>query len=402
MDKKGIIVYFYLYLVFIFNGLVTGCSSLPSEEAPTRMDLAKHEKYESEQALIDKWESQLEGEEWRTVQAEIQTYLKKYPETDHWFAIYFLLGKVNEKKEEWSSAIEAYQAIISRSSDRQMDIVAMALYRLSYCYEAQNKNENTLATLIDAQRHKNYLPLEISTAEIPARIATVYARLNQIDWADRYTKIAEKGIFKLKALRKRNNQEWINRTLYAMGTLNLSEINSENFPPLIRALKRNQKYLLQVVELHRPPWNKKAEQALISSYKKLWNFIDAYELPPSEDGEFDVVSLARVKSEFLTHYLESLQILKGYQAPVESPLFARSADLFLNIKDLENEAVAKLDEEMLKRPPQERDLRSTASVSESSAKPMTSKEWRAWEEEVKRNEVFTLPLPRKLPKKQLK
>jgi hypothetical protein len=277
-----------------------------------------------------------------------------------------------------------------------MEFIALALYRMAFCYEVLLENEKALAALTDASRLNSYLPLEITLAEIPARIASVHARLNQSILADSYTQKAEKGINQVRAVKKNADPEWLSRTLVKMGSLSLTQVDEESFRQNILTLTRNQRYLIQAIELNHSNWAPEAQKVLLTTYTNLWSFIEKFKIAPSKDWEADLVNEAKKKSDFLSWYLEAIERLKSFEAPEESPSFVRTAEVYHQIKILEAKALTLLNQELLKKPWTQPFNRSTAlkkpSLKSSEAAnsiPLESSE---------RSEYIPTTLPKKKTK----
>lgn len=342
-----------------------GCFSFSKNPTGETSNGPSRAQYENDDALLQKWQISLDAKDYMTVNNEIYQYLSTLPQSQHWYAIMFTYGKAKEGIEDWTGALHIYEQIVDRSTDRQMEFVALALYRKAFCYEVLLENEKALASLTDAARLHSYLPLEITMAEIPARIASVHARLNQPILADRFTQKAEKGVNQVRAIKKNADPEWLSRTLVKMGSISLTQIDEESFRQNVLTLSRNQRYLIQAIELSHPSWAPEAQKTLLMTYTNLWTFIENYKLAPSKDWEADLVNEAKKKSDFLSWYLEAIEKLKSFEAPEESNSFVKTADIYYQIKLLEAKALALLNQELLKKPWNQPFKRSAASTKPS-------------------------------------
>ncbi len=332
-------------------------------------------RYENEAQALTQWQQLLEKKEYLKVNNEITNSIGELNFSKHWYGIMFTYGLAKEGLEDWSGALQVYQNIIGRSTEQQWEYVALAMHRRAYCYEVMLDNEKALASLMDAARLKSYLPLEITLAEIPARVASVYARMNQPLFADQFTKKAERGIQQLRSMRKNNDSEFIARTLYKMGGLSLTQVDESSFIQNIRTLIRNQRFLIQSIELSNSIWSQESEKALLRIYTNLWNFIENYKVAPSSDWQMDWVKEGEKKSELLSQYLEAIEKLKSFESPPETTAFLKTAAVYNQIKTIETRAVALLNQELLKKPwdiPLER-MPSSESFDVNSALSQTEK-----------------------------
>jgi len=338
----------------LFN---TGCESLSDFFSPSKlMSVSSSTSQEVKQQLeieekkLEQWDAQLAAGQYVLVRTEVESYLLQKPSVQYWYPIYFTYGLAKEGLEDWAGALDVYQQIVDQSIERQMSFVALASYRRAYCYEILLENEKALAALSDALRLQNYLPLEITLAEIPARMASLYARFHQNSLSDYYTVRAERGLQKLKALKKDSNPEWIGKSLLNMGGVILTQIDTESFKQNILTLTRNQRYLIQAIELNHAKWSLEAQKNLLSSYSNLWSFITHYKPVSTMDWQLDTMNESSQKSELIGLYLEAIEKLKNYEAPEESTSFVQTISIYNQIKKIETDAVALLNKEMLKKP----------------------------------------------------
>lgn len=385
-----------LYFIFGVFTFLLGCSTINFFEKEAAQENSVQRQFDRDEIASARWEAQVNSGKFTNAINEIPAFLKERAGTQHWYPIMFTYGRAKEGVEDWEGAIQAYREIVERSNDQQMEFVALAFYRMAYCYEVRLENERALAALHDSAKLQSYLPLEISLAEIPARIASIHARLNQPQLADVYTRKADSGLRRLRGMKKGTDPEWISRTLLRMGSLSLSPVDAESFKQNVQTLIRNQRYLVQTIEINNPRLAQEAEKLLVSTYANLWNFIDTYRVSQSPDWESDIVKEARKKTDFLSIYLEAIEILKSYRSPEDSSTYALTLPTFQKIEDLEVKAIGLLNQEMLKRPWQGTLKNSSTEVIQnlkSSPKPQAI--------DVD-SELNSKNIPQQLPKKKIK
>lgn len=341
-------------ILVLFN---VGCESLSDFFSPSKLigggsstSQEVKQQLEFEEKKLEYWDAQLASGHHLLVRTEVENYLQQKPSVQYWYPIYFTYGLAKEGLEDWAGALDIYQQIIDQSVERQMSFVALASYRRAYCYEILLENEKALAALGDALRLQNYLPLEITLAEIPARMASLHARFHQNSLSDYYTVRAERGLQRLNALKKNSNPEWIGKSLLNMGGVILTQVDTESFKQNILTLIRNQRYLIQAVELNHPRWSLEAQKNLLSSYSNLWSFIINYKPISTTDWQLDTMNESNQKSELLGLYLEAIEQLKNYEVPEESSSFLQTTLVYNQIKKIESDAVAMLNKEMLRKP----------------------------------------------------
>ena len=192
------------------------------------------------------------------------------------------VGRSLEGLERWSEAAERYRSVVA-STQRAPRLQAMALYRLSFCYEALGDEQQVVAVLTDLIQRKKSLPVEIADAELPARLGAAYARVGGFDLATEFYRKAEVGIARLRQQAKGEIPEWLPSTLYFMGEMSRRQINWNDMNSILRPLARSQVYLLQSAEFDRAPWSEKAAKELIGVYRDLIQSIEVAPLP--DDGD---------------------------------------------------------------------------------------------------------------------
>lgn len=189
---------------------------------------------------------------------------------------YLELGKFEEARDR-------FQSVLKLSDGKDSYMQAEALYQQSRVFEGLNDGAKALAFLLDAERRAQFLKRETATIEVPARIATLYARQNQEAIADRYYQRAEKGLAELKAAGVAGKTDWVARVLYGMGRISPRSVPASEFDGGLRSVRRAQGYLLRSVEENHSIWSARAQQEIEVIYNSLWKVIESTPLEPMED-----------------------------------------------------------------------------------------------------------------------
>jgi hypothetical protein len=279
-------------------------------------------------------------------------FIEKHPQSTFLNEALYYQALSFETLDEWDLAINNYQKIIEMSLEGGKEFLALSLYRKANCYEAKHENEMALAALFDALHYKAYLPIEVAEAEIPARMASIYASLNQPTQANYYTVVAEKGVRKVRQVKKNNEQEWLPQTLVQMGSISLGSISPETYYESLLSFSRRQKYLFQAIEIKDSVWSTKAEELLLSNYAQFLNAIKTLNLNASSDWEMDVVLRSEKQVEMASQLLESLELLKNLQGPEEMAESKNTAYLFEKLQPVEDVATNILQKQTLLKPKQ--------------------------------------------------
>lgn len=230
-----------------------------------------------------------------------------YSQVEKWHS-----GRALEGLGRWTEAAERYRSVSVACEGVAPKLQAMALYRLSFTSEALADDSATVATLYDLIGRADQLPEEIAHAELPARIASAYARVGNFDEAVMYYKRAEAGISQLRRASVSNEPPvWLPRTLYFMGSMSLRRVSWNDFESALRPLARGQAYLLQAAEFGVQPWSEKSSQDLIATYRELWRAIRTAPNPDVSDPFISARKIQRRQWDRASLVLENIHELKA-------------------------------------------------------------------------------------------
>lgn len=263
-----------LWAVFVMSVFVA-CSSF--EKRATPLAFVDPEKVE-----IDHIEDRLEKAQFQEVVLLVDAFQKKYPYSLKLQRARFLKASSLEELERFSEAAETYKIISQFSERNQPEISAMSIYRLSFVYEALGDDQRVLTTLLEALKNRTYLPNEVSEAEIPSRIAMVYAKENNSAESAKWLAKADEGLKRVLDTQKEPlTNTWLAKTYYNMGSISTSQLSVENIQTIIQGQNSVQKYLIRALQYGDPIWSAKALRRLQTTYTDLWNAISNY---PEQSG----------------------------------------------------------------------------------------------------------------------
>ncbi|UOF00560.1 tetratricopeptide repeat protein [Bdellovibrio reynosensis] len=167
-------------------------------------------------------------------------------------------------------AINLYREIWLKTQTEQPQISALALYQMASAYEAMGDDVKTIATLMDAKKMGQHLPPETVLAEIPARLAAVYARLGREKEAVQYLNEAESGMNRyLQSAGPNVKKEWIAKAYFQMGNITTNQLSEDNFEQVVNSQKVVQAYLIKALKANDPTWSARAEQKLTETFRDL-------------------------------------------------------------------------------------------------------------------------------------
>lgn len=170
----------------------------------------------------------------------------------------------------WNEAVAIYNDIYLKTSKYQRDIAALAMYNLSFSYEALGDDTKAITALLDAKKSGEYLEPEVVWAEIPARLAMLYGKFDRSEEARNYFIEAEIGIKKvIEKKRGSLDQEWLVKTYYQMGSVSTNQLSSDNFAQVVQGQKYVQGYLIKALEYPNSTWGQRSLAQLKETYNNL-------------------------------------------------------------------------------------------------------------------------------------
>ncbi|WP_374029399.1 tol-pal system YbgF family protein [Bdellovibrio bacteriovorus] len=176
----------------------------------------------------------------------------------------------------YQESVELNREVYLKSLKYQPAIAALALYRMSFAYEALGDDEKTIASLLDAKRLGEHLSPEVREAEIPARLAVVYARQNREKEVEAYLNQAEKGIARLREeLGPQLKKDWLAKTYVQMGSVSTNQLSVENFEEYARSQRWVQIYLIKALKLNDAVWSPRALAKLQETYRDLYTQVES-------------------------------------------------------------------------------------------------------------------------------
>ncbi len=328
--------------VVVTVAFVSGCSLMrkSTDQLLQKLQLVEHVdvKPPPKEAPADykKAMELLEDSKFQEAHDAFDAFVKAQPVSPYSQAALLNTGRALEGLGRPTEASEKYRAVI-RGTTNARRLQAMALYRLSFCHEALGDDQQVVASLHDLLARVNELPPEMANAELPARLATAYARVGNFDRALDFYRQAESGIARLRQESGDDVPEWLPRTLFFMGELSRRQPSWLDFEASLRPLARGQVYLLQAAELSAAPWSERAADELVTTYASLWNSIATASAQAGGDPLIARRALQVKQWERAILLLDTLAELRARVLPADSANRSEHAKKVLNAADeLEN------------------------------------------------------------------
>ncbi len=190
-----------------------------------------------------------------------------------------------------------------------------ALLRMGDVYTCLGDDSKSITTLIEVMRGQFNLPVEVVKAEVPAKLAAAYARIGNIKDAEKFFRLAERGLIQVETS-YRNPQEKtqaMGMTLFLMG--NIAQINIQTMPidEYFATVKSLQRYLYRAVELDAAPWSTQATDQIEQIYTNVWAYLDRVPVTPVEGGN-EVMALREQHAERARVVQEGLKSISALYA----------------------------------------------------------------------------------------
>ena len=329
----------YVFLSCLLSiGLSAGCSLLPKRLNKVEDPIDQKQKIY--------WDS-------RVSEAEEALDLQKFPEAAEQFEKFenefpqntFLnRSKIGHARalagsEKYSEALALYRDVIDSTLGKHPDLMALASYYASFCYEATGEDAKTYASLTDALKLREQLPMAIAQAELPARLAAYYNRNGNIELAKKYYHEAEIGVAVAFKEDTDKNQVSKAQTFFLMGELYSDQLTAESLQAHIDSMIMMQSFLLRSIEMKNSIWSARAQRNLEDNYRDLWNVITQI---PKHRKDLDPFAAEQVHREAqvlaIGQLLELIQKLQIYRSPLEKSDNILLKELFEFLRKIEQRA----------------------------------------------------------------
>jgi tetratricopeptide (TPR) repeat protein len=227
--------------------------------------------------------AKLEAREYEAAIFGFSNFLRDQPTTNWTLAAQFNWGRALEGLERYREAAAKYQETAEKGR-RVPKLQGLALLRMAVVLEALGEDARSLAALKDAEKRADKMSSEVAQTELPARLASAYARERNFEEAERYFDQADRQLGRLRSQIPENElPEWLPRILYAMGHRAAAVVQWDRFDASLIPLERSQLYLLQSAELGVEPWASQSANELIGAYAALRISIDAVPTPAASE-----------------------------------------------------------------------------------------------------------------------
>lgn len=205
----------------------------------------------------------------------------------------FQLGLAYIEYRDWEEAKKYFRQASQLWRNHQAPRIK-ALYQLSLCHEQLGEDTLLIADLKEIELFKKFLPKDVLYMEIPARLASAYAREGNHKQAKLYYEMAENQLkyFISQANTDPKVRAIASKTLYNIGYMAYVKSDKRKFKDHILAVKHGQSYLLRAIEFGDKDWAVKSLKQFDTIYRET---IDSIKLDEQEKHAGDVVELREIQ-----------------------------------------------------------------------------------------------------------
>ncbi len=298
-----------LVLVFLF---ALGCSSAP--KVPPQKEIA-----DEDLKTFNIGMKALEDENYSDAAKIFDKMLTDSPATELDLVTIYNSGAAYEGLGECSKAANRYRQAARAAVKKFPRLEVESLYRLSYAYECLGEDQKVVAALLDVYRRSGSMNPAVAKAEVPARLAAAYARLDNREQAKKFFAIADKGLKELRSetLTERQARTSLSKTLFFMGRMNsLDQQFAKRPADYAESLRTLQPFLMRSISADVQPWSDKSAEQLLAGYNKLLRLIEGTYVDSDSNDTGMNERLSREKRLSLIQYAtQSLQELRAQKLP---------------------------------------------------------------------------------------
>ncbi len=307
---------------------IQGADKSPSAEAGQKQEQLKNE---IDQVSLN--ESKLDQGLFEEARLGFQEFQFKFPNSNLKMQASIGLARAHFGLKNWDSAKNQYQRVIQSSTDPK--IRGLALFYLSFCFEAEGDDLRQLTSLKDAENLAASMPPEIGEVLLPSRLGIYYKNKHDLEKAQNYLKRAEKG------MQLRGGKKIPAHNYLEMGQNLMPSDPKENLKLYVENLKWRQIFLLNAIEADDPKWSSQSLLEIKKSYGGLISMLNPKSDPSlfEEDTylqKFRLKSVAQEISSALNGLKRQAMVgtanpylkdLNQYISQVESDLMQKTLDL---------------------------------------------------------------------------
>jgi len=329
--------------------LVSGCASKPKVE--------NEEISESEMKTFNKGMEALDHENYSEAAKIFDNLVKNKPASEIDLITIYNAGAAYEGMGQCQTAAQRYRQVARAAVKKFKRLEVEALYRLSYVYECLGEDQKVVAALLDVNRRSAAMAPAVAKAEVPARLAAAYARLDNREQAKVYFNIADKGLKELRSemQTERQARTSLAKTLFFMGRMtSLDQQFAKRPNDYVESLRTLQPFLMRSISTDIQPWSDKSAEQLLAGYNKVLRLIEGtYIDADTSDAGINERLSRDVRMGLIKYSMQSLQELRMKKLPGRADENSLEARVFRELDGVERRMqslMASASESQLKTP----------------------------------------------------
>lgn len=317
--------------IVLFLLLAVGCASKPK--------VVQQDISEDELKMFNKGMDALDHENYSEAAKIFDHLVKDKPATEIDLITLYNAGAAYEGMGQCQTAAQRYRQVARSAVKKFKRLEVEALYRLSYVYECLGADQKVVAALLDVNRRSAAMNPAVAKAEVPARLAAAYARLDNREQAKVYFNIADKGLRELRSemQTERQARTALAKTLFFMGRMSSLDQQFAKRPnDYVESLRTLQPFLIRSISADIKPWSDKSAEQLLIGYNKLLRLIEGTYIDADTSDAGINERLSRDKRMDLIKYsMVSLQELRTQKLPGRADENSLEARVFRELDGVE-------------------------------------------------------------------
>ena len=320
-----------LYICFV----LCGCGSLLDFFSNDSTPLPPDPKERAEQELIlENADLLFEDMKFSEAENQYRLFIKSYPHSIFYHRAQLGLARSLDMQRKSAESIQLYRDTVNSSQSTQPDIAVLALFFSSWAYENVGQEEAAVTALKDVEARANLLPREKALAELPARLAALYNKTGQIELAQKYFKLSERGFAQAYPDAGAETSILKARSYYLIGQISNEQLSIENIKNFLDTLSMVQIFTLKSIETGQAKWSRRALGSLINSYEKALATVMNLEAIKSKDELAAEKEKIETQQKWIVAILVNLEKLDMYTS---SESFSNSGIVHAELKKFINE-----------------------------------------------------------------
>lgn len=341
-SKKTVLVLclnLLLYLAFVF-----GCTTKTvAPEANVPLDAAKIDAQELDKIFL--------LEDYELFELRRDAFLTLYPNSVYVQYVHLLSSKILLKQNKIVEALAVNQDVQNRTFDVNKEIYFQALFESADIYEALEKYEKSLASLVEVEKNRQHLPARKRLFELPLKLSVAYARLNLTELTFRYLKQTQDGLNEY--LKNDSLDSSALAKLYLEIGGGLSQWQSNDFDLELRKFLLTHKYLIYSMNRNEAAFSDKAQKKLMTQLQWIWNLSQTQRFTPDAD-KLEEEKIQFFKMTELSKLLNSIKMLEPLEGQKKTP---RQEEFFSYVGQIQDVVLEKIFAQYKYTPPTQESFR---------------------------------------------